>query len=194
MDGLQALHLCGAVYQVHFWYLLINDHPAKADPKQREDYLVERLQSWGLSVTMIHGQMPLGDPRTMHAGTRLWAEEQFRGSAQVMVATEAAGEGINLQFCHLMIILISKVFITPDFGTGVKTTIRRGNIKYIVVDSRLSTGLPQVGFYYNTLEPKAMHYTVALDPADLTKFDGVQNVNRIYDSGNIIIYDVSVYA
>ena len=40
----------------------------------------------------------------------------------------------------------------------------------------------------------AMHYTVALDPADLTKFDGVQNVNRIYDSGNIIIYDVSAYA
>lgn len=27
----------------------------------------------------------------------------FRGRAQVMIATEAGGEGINLQFCHHMI-------------------------------------------------------------------------------------------
>jgi len=91
-------------------------------------------------------------------------------------------------------ILISRVFITPDFGTGVKTTLQRGSIQYIVVDSRLSTGLPRVGFYYDLSEPKAMHYIAPIDPADLAKFDGVQNVNRIYDSGNIIIYDVSAYS
>ena len=91
-------------------------------------------------------------------------------------------------------ILVSKVFITPDFGTNVKTTIQRGDIRYVVVDSRLSTGVPRVGYYYDAQEPNAMHYTAPLDPADLTKFDGVQNVDRIYDSGNMIIYDVSAYA
>jgi hypothetical protein len=91
-------------------------------------------------------------------------------------------------------ILISKVFFTTDFGAGVKTTLGQGNIQYIVVDNRLSTGLPRVGFYYDVSEPKAMHYITPIDPADLTKFDEAQNVNRIYDSGNIIIYDVSAFS
>ena len=34
---------------------------------------------------------------------RKQAQEEFRTAVQVCVATEAAGEGINLQFCHLMI-------------------------------------------------------------------------------------------
>ena len=69
--------------------------------KDTLDYLVGKLTQWGLSVTQIHGDMKIGDRDT--PGTRIWAERQFRESAQVMVATEAAGEGINLQFCWLMI-------------------------------------------------------------------------------------------
>lgn len=45
--------------------------------------------------------MKIGDRDT--PGTRLWAEREFRKEAQILVATEAAGEGINLQFCWLMI-------------------------------------------------------------------------------------------
>ena len=58
-------------------------------------YLEEKLRSWGFSVTTIHGGMNLD--------CRIQAEAEFREKAQVMVATEAAGEGINLQFCHLCI-------------------------------------------------------------------------------------------
>lgn len=60
-----------------------------------------RLREWGLSLTQIHGGMKIGDRDTV--GTRIFAERDFRESAQVLVATEAAGEGINLQFCWLMI-------------------------------------------------------------------------------------------
>src|SRR2546425_1412682 len=64
--------------------------------KDTLDYLVSRLKSWGFRVGFIHGGMKSGsrdDP-----GTRLFAEQQFReGQIQVLVATEAAGEGINLQ-------------------------------------------------------------------------------------------------
>jgi len=60
-----------------------------------------KLREWGLSVTQIHGGMKIGDRDT--PGTRIFAEREFRESAQVLVATEAAGEGINLQFCWLMI-------------------------------------------------------------------------------------------
>jgi superfamily II DNA or RNA helicase len=60
-----------------------------------------KLREWGLNVTQIHGGMKIGDRDT--PGTRIFAEREFRESAQVLVATEAAGEGINLQFCWLMI-------------------------------------------------------------------------------------------
>ncbi len=71
--------------------------------KDTLSYLVEKLTQWGLSVTQIYGGMKIGDRDT--PGTRLHAERIFkdRDGAQVMVATEAAGEGINLQFCWLMI-------------------------------------------------------------------------------------------
>ncbi len=59
------------------------------------NYLVGKLRSWGYSVATIHGQMSMD--------ARIRAEHEFRDSAQIMAATEAAGEGINLQFCSLMV-------------------------------------------------------------------------------------------
>lgn len=60
-----------------------------------------KLREWGLTLTQIHGGMKIGDRDT--PGSRIYAEREFRESCQVLVATEAAGEGINLQFCWLMI-------------------------------------------------------------------------------------------
>ena len=58
------------------------------------DYLVENLGE-DFDVAVIHGSMKLAE--------RIEQERAFRERAQIMVATEAAGEGINLQFCHLMV-------------------------------------------------------------------------------------------
>jgi len=60
-----------------------------------------KLRQWGLTVTQIHGGMKIGDRDT--PGSRIYAERDFRENAQVLVATEAAGEGINLQFCWFMV-------------------------------------------------------------------------------------------
>ncbi len=60
-----------------------------------------KLRQWGLTVTQIHGGMNIGDRDT--PGTRIYAEREFKENVQIMVATEAAGEGINLQFCWFMI-------------------------------------------------------------------------------------------
>jgi len=59
------------------------------------DYLAEKLQGWGYAVVTLHGGMNLE--------ARIRAEHEFREHAQVMVSTEAGGEGINLQFCALMV-------------------------------------------------------------------------------------------
>jgi serine/threonine protein kinase/superfamily II DNA or RNA helicase len=69
--------------------------------KDTLDYLVDRLRDWNLSVTQIHGGMKIGGRD--EPGTRLHAERDFREECQVLIATEAAGEGINLQFCWFMI-------------------------------------------------------------------------------------------
>jgi superfamily II DNA or RNA helicase len=67
----------------------------------KESRPMGKLREWGLNLTQIHGSMKIGDRDT--PGTRIFAERDFRESAQVLVATEAAGEGINLQFCWLMV-------------------------------------------------------------------------------------------
>ncbi|WP_232841421.1 helicase-related protein [Caldicellulosiruptor acetigenus] len=59
------------------------------------EYLAEKLKEWGYAVVTIHGGMNMDE--------RIRAEHEFKNKAQVMVATEAAGEGINLQFCWLMV-------------------------------------------------------------------------------------------
>lgn len=70
------------------------------------DLLVDNLESWGYEVATIHGGMDMGDTKDPDEGTRLWAQDQFNDpdGPQVLVATEAAGEGINLhEECRLMV-------------------------------------------------------------------------------------------
>ncbi|HOG28744.1 MAG TPA: helicase-related protein [Vicinamibacterales bacterium] len=69
--------------------------------KETLDYLVAKLREWGFKVGFIHGGMRPGSRD--EPNSRLWAEQQFReGGFQILVATEAAGEGINLQCCHIL--------------------------------------------------------------------------------------------
>ncbi len=69
--------------------------------KDTLDYLAENLKEWGFQVGSIHGGMRPGSRD--EPGSRLYAEQKFRdGEIQVLVATEAAGEGINLQCCHIL--------------------------------------------------------------------------------------------
>lgn len=59
------------------------------------NYIKEHLDRWGYTTCEING--------SMNPHERKRAQEAFRTQVQICVATEAAGEGINLQFCHLMI-------------------------------------------------------------------------------------------
>ena len=69
--------------------------------KDTLNYLMDRLRTWGFRVGCIHGGMKAGSRD--EPGTRIHTEQQFReGEIQVLVATEAAGEGINLQCCHIL--------------------------------------------------------------------------------------------
>jgi len=57
--------------------------------------LAKRLEDKGYTVATIHGGMDVD--------ARKQAQRDFRTRAKIMVATDAAGEGINLQFCRYLI-------------------------------------------------------------------------------------------
>jgi hypothetical protein len=84
---------------------------------------------------------------------------------------------------------VAQVFTSLRFGAGVIGILQQDGIQYLVVDHRLSTSLPYSGTYFN-LTGASGQSVQQIQSAALTKFDGVQNVNRIFDSGDIVIYDV----
>ena len=65
------------------------------------EFLVHRLEGLGFTgqVALIHGGLGYRD---REAQVELFRRPADRGGASYLVATDAAGEGINLQFCWLM--------------------------------------------------------------------------------------------
>jgi superfamily II DNA or RNA helicase len=61
------------------------------------DFVVRRLEALGYTgeVAQVHGGMPYPERESQ--------VEDFRTRCRFMVATDAAGEGINLQFCWIMV-------------------------------------------------------------------------------------------
>ncbi|CAM4306724.1 DEAD/DEAH box helicase [Paenibacillus tarimensis] len=60
-----------------------------------QEHLLQFFKSHDLTAVPYRGGM--------NRGKKDWMMDLFKGRAQVLIATEAGGEGINLQFCHHMI-------------------------------------------------------------------------------------------
>jgi SNF2 family DNA or RNA helicase len=56
-----------------------------------KDFLADR----GFSVVCLNGSMDMAE--------RKRAETTFATKARILVSTDAGGEGLNLQFCHVVI-------------------------------------------------------------------------------------------
>jgi hypothetical protein len=57
--------------------------------------LKEFLEARGISVVTLNGSMDMDE--------RKRAQDAFMDSARILVSTDAGGEGLNLQFCHVVI-------------------------------------------------------------------------------------------
>ena len=60
-----------------------------------QEMLQEFLEARGISVVTLNGSMDMDE--------RKRAQDAFRDWARVLVSTDAGGEGLNLQFCHVVI-------------------------------------------------------------------------------------------
>jgi hypothetical protein len=85
---------------------------------------------------------------------------------------------------------VAQAFLSPELGAAEAAILRSGGVRFVVVDRRLSTGLPLLGVYVELGEPGTFEHATPLDPAVLAKFDGAPGVSRVFDSGDIVVYDV----
>jgi hypothetical protein len=74
--------------------------------RRTQEFLKGQLEEWYGSgtVVLINGDMKL-EGKTPEADSKLRSQQLFRDDPKVrfLVSTEAGGEGINLQFCHILV-------------------------------------------------------------------------------------------
>lgn len=87
---------------------------------------------------------------------------------------------------------LSPVLLSTQYGPFERSVMARGHVEYILCDLRLSAGLPGIGYYFETMEPDAFQHTSPIPSLALTKYDSAAGVNRLFDSGNIVIYTSGV--
>lgn len=73
----------------------------------------------------------------------------------------------------------------------VRAAIARGHVQYVMIERRLSNGIPASGFYFDKGEPQAGSRRRPISPAILGKFDSTPGVDRLYDNGEQQIYKVA---
>lgn len=73
---------------------------------------------------------------------------------------------------------------------SVTDTIHYHGIAYLLFDRRRVSGDHMIGTFFDRKSEVADGTIALFDPAVYQKFDLVDNVNRLFDGGNIVIYDV----
>jgi hypothetical protein len=84
---------------------------------------------------------------------------------------------------------IAYLYTSAQYTPLVQQEVAAQALHYVLVDRRLSQSLPASGKYF-PIDPNEGKYKHPLPLQDLTKFNRVSSIARIYDSGNIVIYDL----
>ena len=83
---------------------------------------------------------------------------------------------------------VDYLYTSRRFTPSDANRVRAESVRDVLVDIRLSKQLPPDGGYFPNSAP--VRYSHPIPAANLRKFDHVPGVNRWYDSGNIVIYDL----
>ena len=84
----------------------------------------------------------------------------------------------------------SQMFWALNLGDAQRQILRDLNIRYVLVDWRMATALPVSGIYFEGQEPDAGAHLTPMPLQALQKFDNVPGISRIFDSGDLTIFDV----
>jgi hypothetical protein len=81
----------------------------------------------------------------------------------------------------------ARIFEAEKLGPDEYWALAKSDIDFLLVDLRMSTAPPVLGFYF---EPWQAQQGKPLSGTKLLKFNDITGVTRIYDNGWIVIYDV----
>jgi len=85
---------------------------------------------------------------------------------------------------------LSPVFLSTSINDEDVSLLQQAHVRYLVADMRLTQSLPLLGFYYEMGESDAFHHKTPVAIQAFTKFSTAPQVNRVFDEGDIIVYDV----
>ena len=85
---------------------------------------------------------------------------------------------------------VSGIFLNVDIGAEEQNIIETTQLRYVVVDNRITQVLPVLGFYFEEWEQMIVSFAQPVNLSVLEKFDYYPSISRIYDSGDIVLYDL----
>ena len=85
---------------------------------------------------------------------------------------------------------LSPVFLSSSINDEDRALLQQADVHYLLADMRLTRSLPLLGYYYEMDEADAFHHKTPIDEQAFAKFSTSPQVNRIYDGGDIVVYDV----
>ncbi len=126
----------------------------------------------------------------------LWARVEL-GPGRVMVADRVNrilmatyGEQ-SLVTTYETRLPVRRLYLATEIGPAQRQIVRESGTEFLVIDRRLATGPPTVGHYFDRGEGRITGGAdKVIDPSILAKFDHQTDVSRVFDSGNIQLYDV----
>jgi len=85
---------------------------------------------------------------------------------------------------------VTPIFFSSRLGPDEVSILQLARVPNPIVDLRLGAALPALGFYFEPGEPGSFQHTTPISREALTKFSTIPQINRVFDSGDIVIYDV----
>ncbi|GIH13861.1 hypothetical protein [Rugosimonospora africana] len=83
----------------------------------------------------------------------------------------------------------SKLYYDGTWNLDDELLLQSLGVDYLWVDTRISQQLPISGAYF-PVDPQTGQHTAPIPQGNLSKFDDVAGINRVYDSGDIHVYDM----
>ena len=85
---------------------------------------------------------------------------------------------------------IKDMLLAEQMGRGEREVLQVTRVRYVVLDRRLISWNNMLGLYFARPGDQTPWDTRKLGPEPFAKFDEQKGVNRLFDSGDTVIYDV----
>jgi hypothetical protein len=82
---------------------------------------------------------------------------------------------------------VGPLYYAESWGLQQEDLVERLHLRYLVVDRRLGTQLPESGAYFE-MDPRSGRITSPLTAKQLGKFDTLLDMDRLYDNGTVRVY------